>query len=517
MSDRYVLIALLLLGANCCGAAEMGINCMLVGKQVLEVTDTHQLTLRDNGKVAGALVSPDGKYVVYMAERQDTLELRLAKISTGKTVTIMSRESIMQRPASNETWSLDYLPGTAWSPDSSMFAFACMHLTWEAGKKTEQQYIVVFSAAGAFRKSLLLHSPREDGDNCRLVGNLLFTPDSRKILADMWTRNLDISERVHPLKAVVRLIDISTGTSQNIYEPKSVEGLTEKSVISSRPPRIVGWSGNGALLCVIWGEQTGELHRMALDGSSDEILLSNSRREEVWSPDANFAVLDDRGLSIRSLQAPAATTLVDSADVSLAAWAPNGRMIFYDKKETMSDAAKLRKRDFQSLWLSGIEPGKFNSLCIALEAEGNPSSSRDCRKIAYISQGQLYIAELTLREPTVYEKLIAGIPLTEEEMKQTLLANGKQIAAGIMMYCADWRDQLPPADSAAKALQPYVDESVFLRPGTQDNVFRYIDPGVGKRDDIEDTSATVIGELDAGYGWKVMIYADRHVTTQAKQ
>jgi hypothetical protein len=46
----------------------------------------------------------------------------------------------------------------------------------------------------------------------------------------------------------------------------------------------------------------------------------------------------------------------------------------------------------------------------------------------------------------------------------------------------------------------------FLRPGTNENAFTYVDPGVGKMNDVKDPFNTAIGELDAGYGWKVVIY-----------
>lgn len=58
------------------------------------------------------------------------------------------------------------------------------------------------------------------------------------------------------------------------------------------------------------------------------------------------------------------------------------------------------------------------------------------------------------------------------------------------------------------------DGTVFFRPGTQDNIFKYIDPGVEKHSDIADG---VIGELDAGYNWKILIFADTHTEVKLKQ
>ena len=507
MNVRYIVLVLLLLAATCCGAAEMKVDCMLVGEQVLEVSDTRQLTLKADGMVTETLVSPDGKYVVYLAEKQDATECRLAKISTGKTVTIMSRTSTdEQRPASNEVWSLSDRPGTAWSPDSSMLAFAATHRTWDAGKMTEQQYIVVFSAAGTFKKALLIHSPNEPSDGCSMADNLLFTPDSRQSLANLRVPDLTVSEGVHPLNPVVQLIDIATGASRNVYESKT------------SLPRVVGWSEDGALLVVIRGKGTRELHKMSLQGGSDQVLAEKRPLIEEWSPDGSFTVVSGDGSTVWDRMKDTKIKLTDDAGVRFAGWAPNSRMLLYTKSESIADPGKTRKRDFQSLWLSAVQPGKLNQLCVAQDAGDAVSCSRDCRKIAYISQGQLYIAELTLREPTVSEKLATGIPLTEEEMKRTLLSNGKQISIALKMYCDDHDGKLPPADSVAKAIYNNLrDGDVFFRPGTDASIFKYIDPGVEKYSDIRNESDTIIGELDAGYGWKVLIFADTHSETKEKQ
>lgn len=498
----------------------LGANAMLVGQQVLEVTDTRQLTLRADGLVTEVFTSPDGRYVAYLALTKDSVDCRLVKVSTGKTVTIMSRKSTDdQRPASNEVWSLDEPCGIAWSPDSSMFAFKATHRNWEAGGKSEQQYIMVYSAAGSFKKALLVHTPTDDADNCNISDPLLFTPDSRWILANLLLPDLTISEKYHPLKSNVRLINIATGDSRNVVASGLKRQAAESVLVFwSQPPRIVGWSENGALLCVSWDKGLGELHRLSLDGRSDEVLLSDSRPEEVWSPDGSLSVLDDHGLSIRSQQAGKTTSLISSVEAKLVAWVPNSRMILYEKDESVGDVEKARKRNFRSLWLSTIDPEKRYSLCVALDAERFPSSSRDCRRIAYISQGQLYVAELTLREPTTNEKLAVDLPLTESETKEALLSNGKLIGVSILMYSADNDGHLPPADSVPGKIQGYViTRSIFCRPGGKDNVFRYIDPGVANRSDIANPGQTIIGELDAGYSWRVMIYADGHVAAEPKQ
>jgi len=99
-----------------------------------------------------------------------------------------------------------------------------------------------------------------------------------------------------------------------------------------------------------------------------------------------------------------------------------------------------------------------------------------------------------------------------------LLTNGKLIALGIIMYCADNDGRLPSAGSVESNIHTYVPkEGVFCRPGTNDSIFRYLDPGVAKESDIAKPAGTRIGELDAGYGWIAGIYADGHVQVLPKQ
>lgn len=496
MNVRYIMLVLFLLAATCCGAAELSVNCMLVGEQVLEVSDTRQLTLKADGEVTETLVSPDGKYVVYLAKKPDATECRLAKISTDKTVTLLSAmQPDGESSGRSEWWDLGGIFRVAWSPDSSMFAFGATRRAWEEGQQSEQYNILFYSAAGAFKKALLVPDD---------VFGLMFTPDCRKVVANLLIRGVPNSDGVSIVQPTTRLIDIATGKVRDVYESKT------------STPVLLGWSEDGALL-VNTHDRRGELHKIPLQGGSSSVLADRSL-SEAWSPDGCFTALSGGGISVWDRLKNETVKITDDSSVYLARWASNSRMLLYSKSESITAPSKSRERSFRSLWLSTLQPGKLNQLCVAQDAGYAVSCSRDCRKIAYISQGQLYIAELTLREPTVSEKLVTGIPLTEEEMKRTLLSNGKQISIALKMYCDDHDGKLPPADSVAKAIYNNLrDGDVFFRPGTDASIFKYIDPGVEKYSDIRNESDTIIGELDAGYGWKVLIFADTHSETKEKQ
>lgn len=498
------------------------VDAMLVGNQVLHVADTRQLSLRAQGKAIEPHLSPDGKYVVYLIADQrgeaEVFECRLAKVSTGKTITVLSRVASYDREAASKgAWTLDGSPGIAWAPDSSVFALKVTHLTSETGKRTQQQFITVYAASGAFKKAIPLDSPTDGEEHCQISQSLHFTPDSRQILASLLFPDLTVSERIHPLKPTLRLFDISTGRSRDISAPE-LTALTpsDSVVVWSQMPVITGWSSDGRLLLMLHGDGKAVLHKISLDGKSDE-SLTNTNAGEVWSSDGAFAMVYGRGLPVRTQQVQQATPLIPGVEAEFQAWTPNNKMILYSKSESIGDVSKSRKREFKSLWLSTIDPAKPDSLCVALDAEDLASASRDCRSIAYVSQGQLYVAELALREPRMDEKLACGLPLNEEEKRIVVLMNGKQIANAILMYGADNNEALPPADSVASAIANYVQSGVFCRPGTDQNIFRYIDPGVSRLEDIERPADTIIGELDLGDGSRVCIFADGHVRTEPKQ
>jgi Tol biopolymer transport system component len=496
----WVLLVLAAM-ATCATAAELGVGSLLVGKQVLVVSDTRQMTLRADGNVWEAHISPDGKYVVYTADKHSATECRLAKVSSGRTITLMSRppDELPDDPpeASEDKWVLSDFPAIAWSPDSSLFALQATRVTWDGDKHSERAFVVVFSASGAFKCSVALP------EHASIIERLLFSRDSHAILMNL------VIEGAAPggsAKVTVQFADLATGASRDVYSS------------NTSAPNLVGWSEDGSLLCVLYARKGAQLHKVALDGSSDQVIVENCAEATKFCPDGTLAVADGAGLTVKNHSTGKAVQLTSDENVYFQSWVPNGRMLLYAKSESIADAAKSRKRVFQSLWLSSLTPGKLDSMCVALDAEDKPSCSRDGTKIAYISQDQLYIAELALREPNADEKLAAGLPLNEQETKHILLQNGKQIAMGILMYCTDNNDALPPSDSLAQSIRGYLPkDGVFLRPGTKVNAFTYTGPRSGKLSDIQNPSDAIIGEMDGGYGWKVAIFADGHTQIEPKQ
>ncbi len=494
----HILLALVLLvAAGCEAAQDTGIRSMLVGTQVLEVSDNRQITLKSDGAVAGAEISPDGKYVVYGIDCKGKLQLRLTKTVGGITATLMDGTPddapLMPPPPGGDAWELDANTDVYWSPDASRFAFRAIHRAWDGDQLAEKRYIVVFAARGSFLKSV----PAPEGS----IFPLVFGPDSRTLYANTRLADQDTDSggtRTHIVG--IESIDTVTGAAQTVYS------------CDARDICILGLCDAGrSLLCEVFSKKGRQLRKVAMDGTGEDVP-GDPIEPGRCSPDCTLTVLDGAGISLRNTATQGKTQLITDSRIEFERWVPNSNMLLYRQSENVTDASNQRSEQPNSLWLSLTTPGNLNSMCVALDYEGDPSCSRDARKIAYVSQGQLYIAELSLRDPTVPEKLAAGLPLSEDETKQVLMINGKQIALGMLMYSADHDNGLPPADSLAATLYPYLrDKNVFLRPGSQDNAFSYLDPGAGNWSDIQHPSETPIGQLDAGYGWVVVIYADGHI------
>lgn len=503
---KIVLFTFILMLLSVCSYAKgLKISNMVLDNKVMDVIDIHQLTLRSEGDLCFACISPDGKNVAYIIEKQEISECRVIKTRGGKPTAVftnLSNEvlSKSQKSPSGEIWTMAEYAKIIWSPDSKQFAFPVIRTTWNREVRLEQQYVLVFSANGLTKTSLFIQ------DHGPSINGILFSSDSRKL----YIVEQPADPKSAKYKNAVLAFDISTGANQIIYASNalslSIKGLAD--------------NGN-ALLCVTGSISDDNfqnlLHKIAVKGDSDQVI--GDYKPVDYSPDGMFTHISYSGIAVKNEESGQQVQIIDPP-ASFVNWAPNSRMLLYEQSETISDASKQREETLYSLWLSSLKTTKFSSMCITRDydyGKGLPTCSYDCRRIAYISHYQLYVAELEWRDPDPGEKLAIGLPLTEEETKKILLKNGSEIGVGLQLYWNDYDGHLPPADSVADAIYGHMGNGdAFYRPGTKENIFKYIDPGVTTESEIENQSNTVIGELDAGYNWKVLIYADTHVQIVAK-
>ena len=498
------LLMLCALSPACFAGAPVGVGSMIIGNKALEVTERRQMTLRADGRVISASVSPDGRYVAYFINSKDEVgSLRLARISTGRTATIMAASWSEDDPTDvgsdeNVEW-VAHAGSVLWAPDGSQFAIMATHYGPEDDSEPED-YVLIYSASGVLRRTLT--AP----DGISTYPKPLFTPDGHKLVLVRWVlHNPDSEDLKERTRTIVDLLDVGTGARCTIYSP------------DTNDVQLLGWSKDGSLLCTVSSKEQGggsERHKIGLDGKSDEVVARNSAMASACSPDGMYASGSNGTVHLWNLTTDKRTVLAKDSDGL--DWAPVGHMLFFLKYEHVEDTSTTdRTGEYYSLWLANAEPGKLDRMCIALDVGPRIlSCSRDLGAVAYTSKQQLYVAELALREPTPEEKLICGLPYSEEQMKEALERNARKIAISIVSYTSDHDEALPSAESISSVVTSlYTDDSCLYRPGTKELALRYMGASFGNLANIKDLSETVIGEMDGGYGWRIRIYADGHTDT----
>jgi len=508
--SAFILCGVLVFGA----IRDESIHRMVVGTRAFEVSNVVDLTTRADGYVCYAWTSPDGKYVAVRIaddpEKSDARRLVLVRSSGGKPVTLFAvsdeqDEGKFSSPGEYVQPSPDENRGVAWSPDSKLIAFPAERVV--VGREGESSFvsIIVVTPLGVRRATFDL--PKDFGPE----GQIVWSRDSRRLACPVhtWVYSPAGDSKFKP---GILVCDVLRGVGEELVAQES----------GSVYP--VSWSDDGASLMYASRveERRVQLREVRLRGEGDT-LIQDDYHADGLSPDRKLRVTTDNGLQVENLITRETTTVLKEFKWTLPTWSPDSRMLVYQRPGELWDENHRRSEQTASIWLALPQSGLRNHMCVVSDADPDvsPSFSADCLRMAYISQGRLRLAELVWRDLTVDEKLAAGIPLTEQEEKDKMLENAKKIAAALAMYNGDWDGRLPFGDTVTDMLSPYLRafraesfQNPFFRPGTEDMIFQYNEfPSLAS---IQFPATTIIGVLDSGFSWRVIIYADGHVIIQPK-
>ncbi len=509
MRISSVLLVVLLTPAGAALAGVSDYSAMTVGGRFLEVAETRQLVVSSDCQVAAVFVSPDGKHVAYSGLQGDKYVLGLARTSGGKAATLLACPTDPRAidpstvdPA-KPVWVHD--GDVVWSPDSKYVAFLAAPIS--SGDKAAElkAYVVVLTDRGVQKACIPV--PGEP-----LKEAPAFSPYSGRL---MMTTMSPVGEhtdgRIDHSQTNVAIFEVERGTYRTIYSAQDAEIECT-------------WNADGHSVLVQQKDKTTSYFRVGLDGSKEEIGEWKLSSGGALSPDRRFEfVPSEAGLALKEIATGNLRPVTTAKRAGFLDWTRDGRFFFYNEKLPAASDGSSRSRSFLTLWMGSTEPSKSNTVLIARDYELQPSWSRDGMSVAYIQDGSLYAARLALRDAASEQRLS---PKRQAELHH-ITNNAKQIAAALYMFAADWDDHLPTeaylqqiraehgadfGSTVEQALARYLKtDVVFRREGAGDSIFRFIDPGVRTLRDIQRPGETIIGELDAGDGVVIQIYADGHV------
>lgn len=147
-------------------------------------------------------------------------------------------------------------------------------------------------------------------------------------------------------------------------------------------------------------------------------------------------------------------------------------------------------------WLAAQTPSDHQFAMVAADAK-QAEVSPDQKRIAYLTDGNLFIRDLVNLSKADFEEL-----LIREEQNE-LMMKAKQVATGIMIFCADSDDVFPAQEGFNEKIMPYLKNESLL------NGFTYTF-SAKKATEIADPAGTVIGYAQGRRG-RAVAYADGHV------
>lgn len=471
---------------------------MLVGKEVIEIADTWQLTQSAHGEAHAISISPDGKQVAFISRIKDKWSLCLVPSTGGSVKTLMKSDDELgsYRGTQGTAWRLmGYNP--AWTPDGRYILLtANAHTVNEHGESC-QDCLIVLTAKGEF---VLLIPVPEQGST---TSELILTPDGTRAVAASVARPEGPNGRD---KFTLTVFDLARGTARNLIASPCF--YSQRFTPDGQSLRYYSYDRGATPIQIVQYDlnlQTGDRREIERFGTGSGY--------PAVSPDGSLLALFGRPtITVRNEKSGENAVVVNSSGNGWLLWAPNSRWFVYREFRKLKDHTGSRKKNETIYWLACPETHNFNTLPIAtgVEEEVGPfcSWSADSLKVAYISKGRVHVVAFRKRPPTPAEKSMAGLALTEQELLQYLPEKLHEVGTAIFTYIEDNEGVVPEADSIEEQIKAYLrGPDIIFRQSLAQGFFRYFPENLANIRD-EDRCRTIMAELDYGYDWKAVVYAD---------
>lgn len=507
MLKRVSMICVLLFLAVPALANLGSIHTMIAGDQAVDLTDVVQITTSMDGDVDDAWISPDGNYIVYSIEAVDKeasireKQLRLLRLPDGKSSVLLDSSPISTKAhdaAPQEMWEAG---SVWWAPNSKAIVFRVDHMISQGAEAIQESSLVVMSTSGTRKATFTLSKDS-------WVTSEAWNPDGTKFVAGVM-----VSVSPGKFEPKLEIFDFNTNTVQDLVTLP--DGFL----------RVYRWGGDGQHIEYTYHarDASNQLKEITVDGKSDKVIIDKYHGEK-FSPNGKLKLLkSEPTISVLDMYAGKTIELGVSSVGGFIDWTPKSNLLTYYTEQTISAGDKVRRKKERLIWLAQVSNTKTNHMCVAIDADQrpDPSWSNDCTEMAYTSGHRLYVARLSSRTPDVVEKLAAGVPLTQQEqdeLKDRVYSNGKQLGLAALMYSSDYDENLPSPDTSLDTLIPYISEDareILAFPGVGGKPFEQLLAGSLK--DIENPAETPMFIIDAGYNWKIVVYADGHTKIEPKK
>lgn len=501
-----MVVSMLLFGQ---ASARDDIHSMVVGGKVLELVENRQLTFRADGQATGVWISPNGASVACLfgtgTDGSGPISVKMCVLPStgGRAVTLMSLTLTSEDDLSPgfDQWTPDIAilndpKAVSWSPNSRMIAFPATNITCvEADGEiltSEKRSVVVMTASGTRTAAFALP---EEYD---LVDGLYWSRDSRRLACVFCDWKLN-----HMLFHLC-VLDIATGKVETIHT-------------SSGSIEIRGWHGDAVLCCIQDEQKVLQECEVSLAERSVRTIMATREQVRVSPNGERLLPLSGETIRIENRITGKVMEIAKSSPHAFLGWSPDSRMIAYMRGLSVEGESRDSDPRLKMLWIACLEEHNMNRMCAALAVDHWSNAwSDDGRKIAYIHRDRAYVAELDWRAPEPYEKLLAGLPLSEDEEKELITNSAKQVGLAVYSYMSDHDDQFPSASTFRTDIEPYLKNTdVMYRPGTDQCIVQYSDlPPISE---IKYPSTTPMATFDAGYDWHVVVYVDGHVKVAPKK
>lgn len=494
MNLRFLCIVLTLMAVPVCGA---DLGTMVVGDESVGLRDIVQLSRWQHGWVASCGTSPDGKTVVFIAAGKEGGHLWSAGFDDNRVTAVkngvVDPESVTDAALQQAgTLWLFNESRISWSADGKLYALCVEKLIWQDGKRVQREDLVVLDTEGKEVASFTV----TDGFSSSLAP--VFSPDGRKVA---FAEGGIITPAI---KIVVCDLDKNTAQRYDTQDYNEIARWTDDNL------SIQYWT----LAPDDGGDAKLTLRELTLSDSSDKVIGQPAPSKPLLSPDGKMRLVSsEKGLRMEDHFTGEGKIVVRGSWPGLSSWSTDGRMIVYALPSEVSDQSGERTTELRQLWLLAAGGKGLNTMLVTLDWDPavKPSWSADGSKLAFVSRGRLFVADIVRLASDPEDKLRAGVPLTEEEEKTMILANARKISEGLGQFLLS-QNRMPVRLEDTEGL---IDRNLFLHPVDKKMIFKYLaSPGAAISTISMDS---IVGEMDAGHKWRIAIYLGERVEVVDKK